>query len=72
MKCNVNVTPSESTASFINCSYFGEWEPLFEIKERAAQLIAGGEVILYAMEESTFLDLLSQQVRAFPTSCKHN
>jgi hypothetical protein len=43
-------------------AYFGEWECLFDVPERVAELLAGSESVVYVLQEQEFLDLLSYQV----------
>lgn len=56
---------SESLPRFLQYysapAYFGEWECLFDVPERVAELLAGSESVVYVLQEQEFLDLLSYQ-----------
>jgi CRP-like cAMP-binding protein len=56
---------SETLPRFLNFynapAYFGEWECLFDVPERVAELVAGSDVVVYAWDQHDFLDLLSYQ-----------
>jgi hypothetical protein len=50
-------------------AYFGEWECLFDVPERVAELLAGSESVVYVLQEQDFLDLLSYQVCSLVCGC---